>query len=98
MNGGLNHCTVTILGSSYTVISDESPESVLKAASLVDSMMCEIAQKNPSLSLHVVAMLVALQISHGQQKLQNEYEKDLVLCNALITVADQCLQLCSHHQ
>jgi cell division protein ZapA (FtsZ GTPase activity inhibitor) len=98
MSGGLNHYTVTIFGSSYTVISDESLESVLKAASLVDSMMQEVARKNPLLSVHIVAILVALQISHQQQKLQNAHEEDVKLCKTFVTVVDQCLQLCFNHQ
>lgn len=98
MSVGLNHYRVTIFGSSYTVVSDESLESVLKAASLVDSMMHEIAEKNPLLSVHIVAILVALQISHQQLKVQTAKEEDAALCKTLISLADQCLQLCFNHQ
>ncbi len=98
MSVGLNHYTVTIFGSAYTVVSDESLESVLKAASLVDSMMQDIARKNPLLSVHIVAILVALQISHQQLKAQTENENDALLCKTLISLADQCLQLCFNQQ
>lgn len=98
MSGDLNHYTVTIFGSSYTIVSDESLESVLKAASLVDSMMQDVARKNPLLSIHIVAVLVALQISHQQQKMEQENREKDVLCKTLITMADQGLLLCSNHQ
>lgn len=53
--------TFTILGQTYTVITDETEEHVLRAVSLINSSMKEIAEKGKSLDMRQVAVLVALQ-------------------------------------
>jgi len=94
MNDNLKNYTVNIFGSCYPVVSDESLESILEAASLVDSMMQGVAQKSPLLPVHVIAVLVALQLSHKQQITQQESKNYDQLCKTLVNKADECLHLC----
>ena len=98
MNGDLKHYTVTILGFPYTIVSDETHESVMNAASVVDKNMQEIARANPKLSLHVIAVLVALQLAHQDKSRQEKLHTSEVFYQSLIDKIDQCLTLYFDHQ
>lgn len=52
--------TVTILGQTYTLMSDETEEHIERAAAVVDTAMREILQKIPHIDAQKVAVLVAL--------------------------------------
>ena len=72
---------VSIFGDQYTIKTDESPELIAKAASLVDSTMKEIAcaSKFDSKS---IAVLAALRIAHKMliaSQSQAQYEA-LIAC------------------
>jgi len=65
---------VTIFGDHYSLMSDESEESILKAASMVDSMMKEIADKSKIQDGKKVAVLAALRVASFLTTLESERE------------------------
>jgi len=54
---------VTICDHTYTIVSDQSKESIEKSAALVHDHMQEIQTKSPSLEKSHLAVLSALQIA-----------------------------------
>lgn len=67
---------VTIFGDHYSLMSDESDESILKAASMVDAMMKEIADKSKIQDGKKVAVLAALRVASVLTKLESEREAE----------------------
>lgn len=65
---------VTIFGDHYSLMSDESEETVLKAASFVDSTMKEIADKSKLPDGKKVAILAALRAASLLTALESERE------------------------
>jgi cell division protein ZapA (FtsZ GTPase activity inhibitor) len=58
---------VTILGETYTLVSDESEELIKSSAALVDSQMQELTKKlGTSIEARKIAVLVALQLASKQ--------------------------------
>jgi cell division protein ZapA (FtsZ GTPase activity inhibitor) len=58
---------VTILGESYSLVSDESEDLVKTSASLVDSMMHDLTRKlGTAVEARKIAVLVALQLANKQ--------------------------------
>lgn len=58
---------VTILGESYTLVSDESEELIKSSAALVDNQMQELTKKlGTSIEARKIAVLVALQLASKQ--------------------------------
>lgn len=55
--------TVTIFNESYTLLGDESEHDIMLAASKVDSLMKEIAQKAPLMASYRIAALAALRLA-----------------------------------
>jgi cell division protein ZapA (FtsZ GTPase activity inhibitor) len=55
--------TVTILGTSYTLRSDESEQHVFHAGALVDSLVNEIVAKADKLEDKQIAVLAALKLA-----------------------------------
>lgn len=54
---------ISVYGESYTVISDEPEEHILKSANLVDCCMKEICQSRPQTQVSRIAVLVAMQMA-----------------------------------
>ncbi|MDR3550441.1 MAG: cell division protein ZapA [Candidatus Babeliales bacterium] len=65
---------VTIFGDQYTLASDESGESIVQAAILVDTLMKEIDQHSKIADPKKIAVLVALQIACKTVVLESESE------------------------
>lgn len=65
---------VTIFGDHYSLMSDESEETVLKVASFVDTMMKEIAEKSKLQDGKKVAVLAALRAASLLTALESERE------------------------
>lgn len=65
---------VTIFGDHYSLMSDESEETILKAASYVDNAMKEIAEKSKLQDGKKVAVLAALRAASLLAVLESERE------------------------
>lgn len=76
MKKEVNKYIVTILGESYTLLSDESEQDVRKASNQVDILMNEIAHKAPHISNHDRAILVALKLALALVNLESESENN----------------------
>lgn len=68
---------VTIFGDHYSLMSDESEETILKAASFIDTMMKEIAEKSKLQDGKKVAVLAALRAASLLTALESERESAL---------------------
>lgn len=68
---------VTIFGDHYSLMSDESEETILKVASFVDTMMKEIAEKSKLQDGKKVAVLAALKAASLLTTLESERESAL---------------------
>lgn len=64
---------VSILGKSYSLMTDEEDESVFQAVQLVDSLMKRKAEKMPC-SEEKVAIVVALQLATDLTRKLKEME------------------------
>ncbi|HHX87752.1 MAG TPA: cell division protein ZapA [Firmicutes bacterium] len=67
-----NRVTVVIMGEEYTVKSTSSPESMLRAARLVDQMLRTLSGRHASRSSHKLAILTALNLAHRFLGLKEE--------------------------
>ncbi len=67
-----NKVTVDIYGQQYTVVGTESASHIRLVASLVDSKMREINEKNPNLDVSRLAVLTAVNMVHDYIKLQDQ--------------------------
>lgn len=65
---------INIFNESYTIVSDEAEYTILKAASMVDSLMNE-AKKSGSVDSKKIAVLVALQLAGKIINLEEEYKR-----------------------
>lgn len=69
-----NH-EVFILGDRYTLMSDESAESVIALAQKVDAVMQEIASKTGLKDARRVAVLAAVKLMHQLQELEKNLQQ-----------------------
>jgi len=67
-----NKITVDIYGQQYTIVGTESASHIRLVASLVDSKMREISEKNPNLDVSRLAVLTAVNTVHEYIKLQDQ--------------------------
>lgn len=78
---------ITILGDSYTVVSDQNKEHVQLIACKVDEIIKEISQKSPHLEPRKAAVLAALRIAsmllNVEHDLKNVKSKSQALLNKL---------------
>ena len=65
---------VTIFDDQYSLASDESGESIMQAAMLVDTLMKEVAQQSKIADPKKIAVLAALQIACKVGALESESE------------------------
>lgn len=96
MNTEKKKYKVNIFGDQYMLVSDQSPEHVMKVAATVDSLMNEIAQATSLSDGKRVAVLAALQVADRIATLelaaQNEKERQ----DALVALIEQeCSSSCS---
>jgi cell division protein ZapA (FtsZ GTPase activity inhibitor) len=80
---------VTIFGDHYSLMSDESEEAVLKAASFVDTAMKEIVDKTKLQDAKKVAILVALRAASMKTSLESERDAINRRCQKLVDFIDQ---------
>lgn len=85
---------VDIFGEQYVLVSDEAAELVINSASLVDSLMKEIAAKstgNIGIDTKKIAVLVAVQIASQLVSLNNEKEQHIIREASLVAQVDHVL-------
>jgi cell division protein ZapA len=82
MNGGKKvsetekkRTTVEIYGQQYVIVGTESVEHVRLVASMVNSKMREIGQKNPSLDSTKLAVLTAVNAVSDYLKIKDQLER-----------------------
>lgn len=71
--------TVTMVGRSYTLISDEDEREILEAVKLVDSTLKEILVESSTVDMHRAATLAALKIALLLVAHKSEQEKIMSL-------------------
>lgn len=59
-----NRVTVVIMGEEYTIKSTSTPESMHRAARLVDQLLRTLSGRHSSRSSHKLAILTALNLAH----------------------------------
>lgn len=64
----MNRVKVTICGTEYKIASDESPSYVMDLARRIDREMQELLDGNPRLSVHMAAVLCALDAADKAKK------------------------------
>lgn len=66
--------TVDIYGQQYSIMGTESTSHIRLVASIVDDKMREMSKHNPSLDVHKLAVLTAVNMVHDYLKLKDDYE------------------------
>ncbi len=59
-----NRVAVVIMGEEYTIKSTFSPQSMHRAARLVDRLLRALSERHVSSSSHQLAILAALNLAH----------------------------------
>lgn len=68
------HHTIHILGTPYSIISDE-PEIITKLAQDIEKAMQAISAKTGSDDMHKLAVLVAIQLAHRLREVELTLQK-----------------------
>lgn len=66
---------VDIFGNEYTLLSDESHETVLEAAEYADRLMTQLSQGAPHADPKKIAVLAAVQLASKLLKLESQIER-----------------------
>ena len=66
---------VSILGDRYTIMSDESAESVSMLTQKVDALMKDIASKTGLKDVRRIAVLAAIKLMHQVQELETSVQQ-----------------------
>ncbi len=74
----MNKIVVEIMGRTYTIISDETEDTVKKIASFVDEKYNKLKIGLPAISSEKLAILGSLEIAGELFKTRNEYENRAV--------------------
>jgi cell division protein ZapA (FtsZ GTPase activity inhibitor) len=70
MIGSLQKYTVTLLGQSYTFVSDEAEDSVHTALAFVEQTLKEVVAHTKTVELQKVALLTAITVALQKVKLE----------------------------
>ena len=73
-NGQKNRVTVDIYGQKYTIVGPESKSHIRHVAEMVDQKMRETSTANPTLDIHKLAVLTAVNAMNDYIKLMEQYE------------------------
>ena len=84
--------TVSILGDSYTLLSDESGESISKAANMIDVLLREILEKTSIDDPKRAAVLAAFKIASRVVKLEAEKIKEEKKSQEIIGMIDKQIE------
>ena len=89
MSKELKKYTVTILGESFSLITDELEEHVLQAAQKADSLLKEIKGQAPAADAKKVAILGVLQLASEYLNLQAKTASQGRIHEELIELIEQ---------
>lgn len=89
MNKEKKKYTVTIFGDQYVLVSDEGREHVMKIASLVDSLMHDIADASSLSDAKKVAVLANLRMADTILTLEGKVQNGEDRCKALVNCIDE---------
>ena len=78
-----------IFGDTYTLLSDESEQHVIKSAQMVDKYMKEIADKVTSTNLQRIAVLAAVRIASMLLYKERELEEQKFHEEEIIELIDR---------
>lgn len=87
----IRNYSVVIFQDTYAIRSDEPQELVVRAASQVDALMHDIAQKSGSTDGKKIAVLAALRLAHTIENLESTLEKERSKEQELASSIDQAL-------
>jgi len=82
---------VLLYGESYSVISDESEETVLEVAKQVDELMRLIGRRTGLSDLKKIAVLTALKLATSQRKLEEDVVSYNDACQSLVDLISENL-------
>ena len=74
MDEPMNRVTVVIMGEEYTIRSTSTPESMHRAARLVDQLLKTLLGRHGSRSSHKLAILAALNLAHQLLAQREEHQ------------------------
>ncbi len=95
----VNHIKVTIYGTEYRLVSDESPSYTIDLARQVDADLRDLMSANPRLTLPAAAVLTALTYADNARKAElaadnlRDKVKELLDENTRLNTDAQTLQL-----
>lgn len=67
--------SVEIFGQTYTLVGNQSEESLVRLADFVDEQMRRVQNQNPRLSLTQIAVLACVNIADQYFQLRDEYRE-----------------------
>lgn len=89
-----NECyRISVFGEQYTLQSDEPAQRVLEAATLVDSLMKEIAAQHVTLESKKVAVLAAIRIASMFLEKEAACAKEFTVKQEIIDLLEQELHI-----
>ncbi|KKP35419.1 MAG: ZapA protein [candidate division TM6 bacterium GW2011_GWF2_32_72] len=84
--------TITIFANPYVLVSDETEKHLMSSASLVDSLMTEIATKVGAENVVRVAVLAAVKLASKTLKLEDKISRNNYEVELLADMIDQELK------
>lgn len=91
MSADTKRYKVTISGESYSLVSDEAEELVMRAARTVDERIAQVVRLMPSADIKKAAVLTALQLASELLVLKTDQEKQSVHHQALADLIEQVI-------
>lgn len=82
---------VTIFGDTYSLVSDEKYDAVVRSAEYLDELMQDISAKSRALDTKKIAILAALHIAHELHSLKEVKQLEQEYCANIIAQIDQKL-------
>ncbi|MBE3556553.1 MAG: cell division protein ZapA [Firmicutes bacterium] len=67
--------SVEIFGQTYTLVGNQSEDSLIRLADFVDEQMRRVQNQNPRLSLTQIAVLACVNIADQYFQLRDEYRE-----------------------
>ena len=95
MNNQVKNYKVTIFGSQYTLVSDQSESLIHKAAEHIDGLMTAIAHEHQSTDGQKIAILAAVMCAHELLVLKDHHESNQARVNTLVHKIDHDINLLS---
>lgn len=81
--------TFSVMGQSYTIVSDEERSVVQQAVELVEDLMRQAASKTRGGEIHRVAVLTAIKLAHECNTLKKHAEEQEKLSMQVVDLIDR---------